>query len=474
MGRYKTLAKNSTYVFIGNIGSKLIGFFMLPFYTSWLSVEEFGTTDLVTVYVTMLLPFVTFSLSDAIFVFPSNCDKKKQTEYLTSALFFVALSFAILAVIFFFIRYFYIFKENVFNTYIWYIFILMITSFLQGFTQQFCMALKKMFVFSFTGILLTFFMALFGFMMIPQYGIIGYLNSMIFANLVVVLTTVVVVRMDKYVRLGCFRKDLLYEMLKYTMPLIPNALMWWLIGSLNRVTMESYVGVYFIGLYAVANRIPSILTSLYSPLTNAWKLSVVQEYRKEGFSSFYSNVGRLLIMTISLGTAIIGILSEPLIWILTSSEFHVAWIYSPILIISLIFIGLGSAVDPLFLVVKKSQYYLWSSVIGAAIGLILNFSLIPIVGIWGAVISLVGAQIGINVTRLYFSEKIVKLSSKLQIYIYVVLAILANLLLVVLHNYYISSLVLALLLLYYYILNKNQIKPIFNKVKQNYVDKRNN
>lgn len=51
MGKYSRLGKNILLVFIGNVGSKLIGLLMLPFYTRWLSVEDYGVTDVISVYV---------------------------------------------------------------------------------------------------------------------------------------------------------------------------------------------------------------------------------------------------------------------------------------------------------------------------------------------------------------------------------------------------------------------------------------
>ena len=55
MNKYKRLGKNTLLVFIGNAGSKLIGLVMLPFYTSWLSVEDYGVTDIINVYVSFWL-----------------------------------------------------------------------------------------------------------------------------------------------------------------------------------------------------------------------------------------------------------------------------------------------------------------------------------------------------------------------------------------------------------------------------------
>jgi O-antigen/teichoic acid export membrane protein len=63
MGKYSRLGKNTLLVFIGNAGAN--GLLMLPFYTRWLSVEDYGTTDIINVYVSLLLGLVTACIARA-------------------------------------------------------------------------------------------------------------------------------------------------------------------------------------------------------------------------------------------------------------------------------------------------------------------------------------------------------------------------------------------------------------------------
>ncbi len=78
MGRSEKLTKNISFILIGNIGSKLIGFFLLPFYTRWLSPVDYGVTDLLIVYASLLLNVVACDISDAIYIsYRSN--KTKDT-----------------------------------------------------------------------------------------------------------------------------------------------------------------------------------------------------------------------------------------------------------------------------------------------------------------------------------------------------------------------------------------------------------
>lgn len=78
MNKYKRLGKNTFLVFIGNTGSKLIALVMLPFYTSWLSVEDYGVTDIINVYVSFLVSIVSCCIAESIFIFPKGQKVEKQ------------------------------------------------------------------------------------------------------------------------------------------------------------------------------------------------------------------------------------------------------------------------------------------------------------------------------------------------------------------------------------------------------------
>lgn len=77
MDKYSRLGKNTLLVFLGNAGSKLIGLIMLPLYTRWLSVDDYGLTDILNVYVSLLLGVVTCCIAESLFIFPKGVDEEK-------------------------------------------------------------------------------------------------------------------------------------------------------------------------------------------------------------------------------------------------------------------------------------------------------------------------------------------------------------------------------------------------------------
>ena len=63
------LLKNTVLLSIGAILNKGLVFLMIPFFSSWLSTEDYGTFDLITTYITLLIPIIGLSLTESLFRF---------------------------------------------------------------------------------------------------------------------------------------------------------------------------------------------------------------------------------------------------------------------------------------------------------------------------------------------------------------------------------------------------------------------
>ena len=63
MKREEKLVKNTIILAIGTFLPRVASFVVLPILTEYLSQEEYGTYDLITVLVSLLLPAVTIMVS---------------------------------------------------------------------------------------------------------------------------------------------------------------------------------------------------------------------------------------------------------------------------------------------------------------------------------------------------------------------------------------------------------------------------
>src|SRR5574344_1675524 len=97
--RYKRLGKNTVLVFLGGAGSKVITLLMLPYYTRMLSTSEYGVSDLIYTYASIMVSIISCCLADAIFIFTKNAETDGRKKYFTSGIIFSLVSFFLWAII---------------------------------------------------------------------------------------------------------------------------------------------------------------------------------------------------------------------------------------------------------------------------------------------------------------------------------------------------------------------------------------
>ncbi len=423
MSKYKQLGKNTVLVFIGNIGSKMIAFLMLPFYTKWLTVEEYGTSDNALVYVSLLIGVVTLSISESIFIFPKDQEFQVQKRLFTSGLVYSGLMLVITGFILFGLKELLLqgnFLRSISDN-IGYIYLLVVTLFLQTFLQQFTRSINNIKVYAVSGVVLTFLTAILSLSLIPLYGLKGFFVAQILSFFISAIYTLLHSKSYNYFSLKDLNFEKYREMAKYSMPLIPNAIMWWLVGSLNRPIMEEYLGMHAIGLFAVAYKFPSLINILFSVFMVSWQISVIEEYKKDNYQEFYNHIFKLVFASLVFCVIMISFLGKTLIDFVADAKFIESWKYIPILSLSSLFSSISGFVGCNFSATRESKYYFYSSVWGAIIAVVFNLLLIPIWGLYGAVSAIVFSHLIMAISRIKYSWKIVKIEN---VYFYLLMLII--------------------------------------------------
>ena len=133
------------------------------------------------------------------------------------------------------------------------------------------------------------------FLAVLRLGVTGYVLSAVAAD--VLTTGYLVLRAKLWKSLKKPVKGTLSRMLKYCVPFIPTATFWWITSVSDRYMITVWLGNAANGIYAVAAKLPTILTVLSSVFMEAWLFSAVTE-RQEGEAAhlqFYASVWRTFV-----------------------------------------------------------------------------------------------------------------------------------------------------------------------------------
>ena len=104
MSREKELAKNTFIIALGTFLPKLTTLVTLPILTAYLTKAEYGTFDLLSTLVSVVLPVATLKIEAAAFRFLIDCrDSKEKTASIVSTIltFLVPVSVVVIILLFF-------------------------------------------------------------------------------------------------------------------------------------------------------------------------------------------------------------------------------------------------------------------------------------------------------------------------------------------------------------------------------------
>lgn len=321
-----------------------------------------------------------------------------------------------------------------------------------------------MVIYSLTGLVYTICVAAISFILVPGYGVVGYVLSIIFANLISGIYSFICGKVYRSFSMASISVVAIKEMLKYSIPLIPNSIMWWLVSAMNRPVLESHLGLHDIGIYAVANRFPGILSMVFAVFATSWQISVLEEYKKEGFERFYNKIFKLIFGGLCVLLVAITFSSKLLIRLFADAAFYEAWQYVAVLSFGTLISCMSSFVGVIFSATRESQYFLYSSIIGAIASIVFNILLIPIWGIYGACISIILSFFFMTGFRILFAWKTVSITLVFP-YLVVLFFLGAMIYFYINSHIHISMIIAISVVLYLSIINLKEIKLVCMFVK---------
>lgn len=393
--------KNTAIFAIGEMGTKLINFFLVPFYTYVLSAEQYGTVDLIFTICIVIVPLVMFNIGEAImrYALDKNADINKIFSIGATAILFGSV---ISLLIFPVMSVFPLLSDYSVYIYLYVVFCAaksVITGFLRG--------KEQLGLYVSCNLLNTFLIAVFNilFLVVFKKGIEGYLTAYILAEVVAVLFAFFAGKVYKHIKYFTIDKPLAKEMMKFSLAVIPTSLLWWVINSSDRVMVTAMCGTAENGILAVGYKLPSLLTMINTILMQAWKYSAIKEDESSDRDDFTNrSFARFAGSSVLIAAALILVI-RPLTGLLFESEYYTAWQPSLYLLFGFVFMGLSTFVGTVYYVKKDMVGNMLSSLVGAVMNVILNFVFIPIMGASGATLAACISYFVILIYRWFDTKK---------------------------------------------------------------------
>ena len=406
MSREGKLVKNTFIISIGTFLPKLASFVTLPILTGCLTKEEYGTYDLITVLVSLLLPAVTLQIQAAAFRFLIDVrhDKKEIKTIVTSIACFVAPS-SIIALL---ILYLVLFSQTVSVRIL--ICLYFLADIVVNAARQICRGIDKNLDYSISAILSA--LGKMGFAVVFVYwlkaGLVGTVISLFAASLISFTYIILKAKLYRYIDLKYFSMPKLKEMLAYSWPMVPNSMSAWVMRVSDRLVVTAVMGVSANAVYAVANKIPSLLNLAQSTFTMAWQENASIVSKDEDASEYYSSMFRTM-FDLMAGFFEILIAITPLLFkLLIRGDYSGAYLQIPILFIAMFFFSMSTFLGGIYVAYMKSKSVGITTAVAAAINLITDIGTIHWIGLYAASGSTLVSYIFLFVFRIIDVQKIIR------------------------------------------------------------------
>lgn len=382
--RYKKLVNNTAIMGIGQIGSKILVYLLVRLYTSVMTQSDYSIASNITETATLLIPIISLGIGDAVYCFGMDKQYSRKDVFTSGFVVFAmgSLLFSIVIPILCAIPYM--------EGREWLVVVYVLCSVLHTLCSQYLRAKGQFKLYAVQGLLNTMLTIICNiiFLLPLNMSYVGYVLSVAVADFLSTVFMVIVGKLWKEFDLRSVSLPTMKDMLKYSIPMIPATIFWWVTNVSDRYMVTAFLGDAVNGLYSASYKIPTLLMVLSGIFVNAWSNSAVDEKDAKDSAHFYEKVMESFSAIIFIMGGGIIAFAQIITRLMFAKDFYDAWVYIPVLTLAMVFFNLVNFLGSLYIVEKKSIYSFLTSLAGAAVNVALNLLLIPTeLGALGAAIA---------------------------------------------------------------------------------------
>lgn len=414
--------------------SKLIGFFMIPVYTTYLTPADYGVLELLDLTMYVVNMIVGLGLINSIIRFYSDCRTDgEKSEVISTAFFYILLAAACINGIL--VTFSGSISHLIFSSrettaspeqLSFFVKIVACSGILDitaGVGTSYLQSEKRSIVFTAVSVARFLIAVTLNIVFVVGFemGVVGVLYSQITAAAFAFVTMTWLMHRHLGRHISNARA---MEMMRYGAPLIVSSLSMFVIHFGDRFFLERLTGLTVLGIYSLSYKLAMVLPALlYGPFEMIWNALMFDLYKKGedgrktiNYINKYMLVGSLWFITAY------ALCIKDLVCIMADAKFHDAYKAVPPLLLAFLFTGLTAVSTVGILYAKKTIYRGLANVYGAITALVGYYFLIRAYGYWGAVITTFLALLVRYVATAIYAQPFYRLEYKLILYLKVAAA----------------------------------------------------
>ena len=407
MNQKKQLMKNTIIIAIGKLSTQIISYLLLPLYTSQLDPSEYGNYDFICTLSIFLCPIITLLMEESMFRYLIDADSKVQRKKIITQTiiytFFGTVLFTIIAALIMG------FGTDYTPMYITAIITFVISNILIGLSNALSRGLGKIKLYSVSNFILGISTIILNivFILSLNAGAEGLLWANTIANAFTAIVILGILKLPKYI--GKIDKPLMKDMIKYSIPLVPNSISWSIINMSDRIILTQMVSSAANGIYAMANKFPNIINVLYGYFYTAWKESAAKIVKEDNKNQYYNSIyhdAKRFLYAVTICLIAVMPFAFP---IFINEAYNEAYVYIPIVMIATYYSNLSSFYGGIFSAYKDTKIMGTTTIVAAVINLVIDLLLVNTLKIYAACFSTLIANLIVYFYRKKKLKKYLKL-----------------------------------------------------------------
>ena len=409
----QSVFSDSMIYWVGTMLSKMMGFFLIPLYTRFLSPEDYGVLELVALTTDLFAILIGAQISSAVFkLYHDEDDEKRKRQIISTSVVgvtvFSGLSFLILFL-----------NAELLSTIIFdtndnaELFRLMFIGYFFSVVQQVPLAyiriLDKSKLFVIVTLIQLFLMISMNVVFVAVYdlGVYGILLGTAIAftitGLILVYQTLVYTGVH-------FKLNIFNSAIRFSYPLIPATLAMFVINFSDRFFLNEYSTLNDVGIYSLSYKFGFLLMPLIvMPFYMTWQSKMYVFYKEENRNELYNSAFSVFFFILSAVFLFITAYIEEILWLMTTEKYYEAAYYVPIIGGAYLINGVSQIFSSALYAEKKTKSIAMINMVVALINIFLNIVLISRYGVLGASLATLISYALVMIMTLSRSNKLTKI-----------------------------------------------------------------